>query len=161
MDKTDDTKSTTDSNATEAASNATEARWFHGALAQGWTSVAVWMTFGLLLEGLLGYKTPAYLLDDTRRELFRLAHAHGTLLSLILLAAALSGQLFKLAPPRVAWISLRLGVALMPIGFLLAGIWHYESDPGLGIWLVPPAALLLIFGVVAFALAARGRNREG
>lgn len=48
----------------------------------------------------------------------------------------------------------------VPIGFLLGGIWHYESDPGLGIWLVPPAALLLIFGVVAFALAAR-RHGEG
>lgn len=119
------------------------------------------MTFGLLLEGLLGYKTPAYLLDDTRRELFRLAHAHGTVLGLILLAAALSGQLFKVAPPRAAWISLRLGAVLMPVGFLLAGLWHYESDPGLGIWLVPPAALLLIFGVVAFAFAARRRNREG
>ncbi len=152
MDKTDDTKSTT-------TSTETSARWCRAALVQGWLSVAAWMTFGLLLEGLLGYKTPAYLLDDTRRELFRLAHAHGTLLGLILLAAALSGQLFKLAPPRAAWISLRLGAALMPVGFLLAGIWHYESDPGLGIWLVPPAALLLIFGVVAFALAARGRNR--
>jgi hypothetical protein len=119
------------------------------------------MTFGLLLEGLLGYKTPAYLLDDTRRELFRLAHAHGTLLGLIVLAAALSSQLFKLTPPRAAWISLRLGAAVMPIGFLLAGFWHYESDPGIGVWLVPPSALLLIFGVVSFALAARGRTRTG
>jgi hypothetical protein len=152
MDKTDDTKSTT--TATETA-----ARWCRQALVQGWISIAVWMTFGLLLEGLVGYKTPAYLLDDTRRELFRLAHAHGTLLGLILLAAALSGQLFKLAPPRAAWISLRLGAVLMPIGFLLAGVWHYESDPGLGIWLVPPSALLLIFGVIAFALAARGQTR--
>jgi hypothetical protein len=160
MAKTDDTKSTTAPNATDAASTETAAQPFRSALIQGWISVAVWMTFGLLLEGLLGYKTPAYLLDDTRRELFRLAHAHGTLLGLILLAAALSGQLFKLAPPRAAWISLRLGAAVMPVGFLLAGIWHYESDPGLGIWLVPPAALLLIFGVVAFALAARGRTRD-
>ena len=154
MVTTDDTRSTT--TAMEPA-----ARWCREALVQGWISVAAWMTFGLLLEGLLGYKTPSYLLDDTRRELFRLAHAHGTLLGLILLAAAFSRQLFKLAPPRAAWISLRTGAAVMPIGFLLAGIWHYESDPGLGIWLVPPAALLVIFGAVAFALAARGGNREG
>jgi len=33
----------------------------------GWISIAVWLTFGLLLEGLLGYKTPAYLLDLSAR----------------------------------------------------------------------------------------------
>jgi len=55
---------------------------------QGWVGIAFWMTFGLLLEGLLGYKIPAYLNDGQRRELFQLAHAHGTLLSVILLIAA-------------------------------------------------------------------------
>lgn len=119
------------------------------------------MTFGLSLEGLLGYKTPAYLLDNERRELFRLAHTHGTFLGLVLLAEALCGQRFQLAPRRAAWIALSLGAAVMPLGFLLAGIWHYESDPGLGIWLVPPSALLLVLGAVAFALAACGRNRDG
>jgi len=154
MDKTDDTKST-------PTATGTEARWRQQALFQGWISVAAWMTFGLLLEGLLGYKTPAYLLDDTRRELFRQAHAHGTILGLVLLAAALSGQQFQLTPPRAAWIALRLGAVVLPFGFLLAGIWHYESDPGLGIWLVPLSALLVIFAAVAFALAARGQSRFG
>jgi hypothetical protein len=127
---------------------------------QGWISIAIWMTFGLLLEGLLGYKTPAYLLDNERRELFRLAHTHGTLLSLLLIAAALCSQRFNLAPPRAALASLRVGAALLPLGFLFAGIWHYESDPGLAIWLVPPAALLLIFGVIAFALASFADLRD-
>lgn len=117
------------------------------------------MTFGLLLEGLLGYKTPAYLADDVRRELFRLAHAHGTLLGVILVAAALCCQRFKIAPPRAALAALRIGAAVMPLGFLLAGIWHYESDPGLAIWLVPAAALLVIFGAISFALAARAERR--
>ena len=113
------------------------------------------MSFGLLLEGLLGYKTPAYLLDNERRELFRLAHTHGTLLGLLLIAAALSLQRFNLSPPRTAIAALRIGATLMPLGFLGAGIWHYESDPGLAIWLAPPSALLLIFGVIALALASR------
>lgn len=113
------------------------------------------MTFGLLLEGLLGYKTPAYLLDLERRELFRLAHAHGTLLGFLLLAVALSVERFNLSPPRAAITALRIGAASMPLGFLLAGIWHYESDPGLAIWLVPPSALALIFGVVVMALTSR------
>ena len=116
------------------------------------------MTFGLLIEGLLGYKTPAYLLDNERRELFRLAHTHGTFLGLLLITAALCGQRFNLSPPRAAITALRVGAALMPLGFLFAGIWHYESDPGLGIWLVPPSALLLIFGVVALALASRNAS---
>ena len=154
MDQTDDTKSTN-------SSAGLESQWCRQALVQGWISIAAWMTFGLLLEGLLGYKTPAYLLDNERRELFRLAHTHGTFLGLVLLAAALCRQRFQLAPPRAAWIALCLGAAVMPFGFLLAGIWHYESDPGLAIWLVPPSGLLLVFGAVTFALAARGRNREG
>jgi hypothetical protein len=119
------------------------------------------MTFGVFLEGLLGFKTPSYLQDEQRRELFRLAHTHGTFLGLVLIAAAISGQRFKFSPPRFAVIAFRLGATIMPIGFLLAGIWHYESDPGLAIWLVPPAALLLVFASVAFALASRtSLNRE-
>ncbi|MGH9967907.1 MAG: hypothetical protein ACREBG_08780 [Pyrinomonadaceae bacterium] len=124
-------------------------------LVQGWLSVAIWMAFGLVLEGLLGYKIPAYLQDEERRALFRLAHTHGTFLGLALIAAALCGLRFNFSPPRVARIAFRLGTSLMPVGFLLAGIWHYESDPGLAIWLVPPAALLIVFAAVAFALASR------
>lgn len=129
-------------------------------LLQGWISIAVWMTFGLLLEGLLGYKTPAYLLDNERRELFRLAHTHGTFLGLLLIAAALCAQRFGESPPRVAMNALRIGAFFMPFGFLLSGVWHYESDPGLAIWLVPPSALLLIFGVIAFALASHASLRQ-
>jgi hypothetical protein len=127
---------------------------------QGWISIAVWMTFGLLLEGFLGYRTPAYLLDNERRELFRLAHTHGTLLGLLLLVAALCAQRFHLSPPRFAINALRVGTVLMPLGFLFAGLWHYQDDPGLAIWLVPPAALLIIFGVVALALASYARVRK-
>src|SRR5262249_46745500 len=58
-------------------------------LRQGWMSIALWMSIGLLLEGLLGYKIPAYLNDPQRRELLRLAHTHGTLLGIILVVAAL------------------------------------------------------------------------
>ncbi len=127
-------------------------------LRQGWISVAVWMTVGLLLEGLLGYKAPEYLGDAQRRELFRLAHTHGTLLGVILVVAALTAQRFGV-PPRLAQLGLRIGSVMMPVGFLLAGVWHPEGDPGLAIWLVPPGALLVIFGVVAIALSVK-RNRQ-
>ena len=124
-------------------------------LFQGWVSIAIWMSFGLLLEGLLGYKVPAFLEDAQRRELFRLAHTHGTLLAIVLIGAALCGRLFEIRPPSVAVTALRLGAVLMPLGFLLGGIWHPEGDPGVGIWLVPPGALMVIFGAIATAIASR------
>jgi len=127
---------------------------------QGWAGIAFWMAFGLLLEGLLGYKSPSYLFDQQRRELFRLAHSHGVLLNLLLIVLALCGRHF--APPRIATRSLRAGAVLMPVGFLLAGIWHPEGDPGLGIWLVPPGALMLIFGTVLTAISwKKSRDQIG
>jgi hypothetical protein len=121
-------------------------------LRQGWASVAVWMSVGLLLEGLLGYKIPAYLNDPQRRELFRLAHTHGTLLGVLLIVAAL--VLARGAQvPAIAATALRVGAVLMPAGFFVAGIWHTESDPGLAVWLVPAGALLVIYAAVAFTLA--------
>ena len=127
-------------------------------LFQGWVSIAIWISFGLLLEGLLGYKIPAFLEDGQRRELFRLAHTHGTLLSLVLITAALCLRLFEIRPPAVAVNALRLGALLMPLGFLLGGIWHPEADPGVGVWLVPPGALMVIFGAIAIALASRKKG---
>ena len=121
-------------------------------LRQGWASIAVWMSVGLLLEGLLGYKIPAYLSDPQRRELFRLGHTHGTLLGILLLAAALVIERGATVP-KAAHLALRLGAVLMPLGFFVAGIWHSEGDPGLSIWLVPPGALLVIYAAVAFTLA--------
>jgi hypothetical protein len=124
---------------------------------QGWASVAVWMSAGLLLEGLLGYKIPSYLNDMQRRELFRLAHTHGAFLGLVLVAGALCVRRGA-TPPRAASLSLSVGSVLMPLGFLLAGIWHPEGDPGPAIWIVPPSALLIIFGAFAFALAHSKRD---
>ena len=60
---------------------------------QGWISLAVWIAFGILIEGFIGFRSPALLDDSVRREMFRLAHAHGTLLNLVLLAAAICARL--------------------------------------------------------------------
>jgi hypothetical protein len=127
-----------------------------GLVVQGWWSIAGWMTIGLLLEGLLAFRAPLYLDDPQRRELFRLAHAHGTLLGLLLLAAAWCGDRFG-APPRAGVLAMRAGAVLMPAGFFLAGVWHPEGDPGWAIWLAPPGALLILFGAVTMGLAVRRR----
>ena len=133
--------------------------WIRSIVFQSFLGIAAWMSFGLLLEGLLGFKTPTYLQDDVRRELFRLAHAHGTLLNLLLLGVGLACDRLDLAVSKPILVSLRIGVVLLPLGFFLAGVWHYESDPGVGIWLVPPSALLLIFALVGLTLSAwRSRN---
>ena len=125
---------------------------------QAWWGLAFWLAFGLLMEGLIGFRSPVYLQDPVRRELFRLAHAHGTILSLLLLIANLYIQKGLAEPPNLAVLSLRLGMLLMPVGFLLGGIWHYESDPGVGVFLAPVGGLMIIFGVVAMALSSRTKT---
>ncbi|HMQ03721.1 MAG TPA: hypothetical protein PKD26_07385 [Pyrinomonadaceae bacterium] len=121
--------------------------------AQALIGLAFWMTFGLILEGLIGFRSPSYLLDPTRRELLRLAHAHGAIFSILLLALSLGQYAGMISPPRAAVLSLRIGTILMPVGFLLGGIWLQGSDPGPGIFLAPLGGLMIIFGVITMAVA--------
>jgi hypothetical protein len=122
---------------------------------QGWLSLAFWISFGLLLESLMAYKAPIYLDDQQRRELFRLAHAHGSVLGMVLIIAAMWARGIGARVSRLAVIALRLGAVVMPLGFLAAGLWHPESEPGLAIWLVPAGALPLIFSLTSIALSSR------
>lgn len=121
---------------------------------QAWWSLAFWMAGGLLLEGLLAFRSPAYLQDNVRREFFRLAHAHGTILNILLLVAALYLNKGLISPPSLGLLSLRLGVIAMPLGFLLGGVWHYESDPGFAVLLAPVGGLMIIFGVITIAMSS-------
>ena len=121
---------------------------------QGWFSLAIFMAFGLLFEGLIGYRSPAYLNDPMRRELFRLAHAHGTILSLVLLIADQYLASREITIPRPALLSLRIGAVIMPLGFLLGGIWHTETDPHFLVILSPIGGVMLIFGIITIALAS-------
>lgn len=111
---------------------------------QGWISLSLWIAFGILIEGLIGFRIPALMDDSIRREMLRLAHAHGTLLNLVLIAAAICARLELVCLGRLASTLLRFAVILLPMGFLTGGLWHYADDPGLGIILVPIGALLLL-----------------
>jgi hypothetical protein len=122
---------------------------------QGWISLAAWIAFGILIEGFIGYRTPALLDDSVRRDMFRLAHAHGTLLNLVLIAAAICARLDLVRIGRSASLGLRSSVVLLPAGFLLGGIWHFKDDPGLGIFLVPVGALLLLATALQLGLSAK------
>ena len=132
-----------------------QSKEYGGVTFQGWLSLALWMSFGLLLESLMAYKSPAYLDDPQRRELFRLAHAHGSLLGVVMVIAAMWARNAGARLSRLVVLAVRFGAAVMPIGFLVAGLWHPESDPGVAIWLVPAGALPLIFGLISIALSSR------
>src|ERR1700749_3350247 len=54
----------------------------------GWLLLAIALPFGVTLEALHGFKVQAYLASDMRREMWRLAPAHGTLLGMLCLVSA-------------------------------------------------------------------------
>jgi hypothetical protein len=126
-------------------------------ICQGWISLAVWIVFGLLIEGLIGFRSPTLLDDLVRRDMFRLAHAHGTLLNLVLIAAAICARLDLIRLGRLTSLGLRAAVVLLPVGFLLAGIWHFKDDPGIAIFLVPLGAVLLLSSAFQIGYSALRR----
>lgn len=127
------------------------------ALVTGFGLLAVSIPLGVTLEALHGFKVQAYLQSEMRRELWRLAHAHGTLLGILCLvfAALAERHVSKKARSSVTR-QLTAGALLMPMGFFLGGVLNSEGDPSLGIVLVPVGALLL---VSALAQAALGASR--
>lgn len=124
----------------------------------GWWSLLVFLSLGIALESMHGFKAGFYLdvSNETRRLMWRLAHAHGTLLSLVHLVFGLTVRAgaFEVGG-GVRWAS-RLLVAvilLMPTGFFLGGVVVYGGDPSLGILLVPLAGLLFFAAVLLTARA--------
>ena len=121
----------------------------------GWWSLLVFLSLGGALETLHGFKIGWYVDvgNETRRLMFTLAHAHGTLLALINIAAGLTARnvdRFELRPSvsfALIWAAI-----LLPAGFFLGGIVIYDGDPGLGVWLVPIGALLLFYSVARVAI---------
>ena len=130
----------------------------------GWWSLLVFLTLGLVLETLSGFKVGLYLdvANSTRRLMWTLAHVHGTLLSVLNLVFALSLHLapdWKESHRATASRSLLGALALMPLGFFLGGVRVYGGDPGLGVLLVPPGAFLLFVAVLLTARAFGGSAR--
>ena len=127
----------------------------HRNLRFGWWSLLVFLSLGGALETLHGFKIGWYVDvgNETRRLMFTLAHAHGTLLALINIAAGLTARnvdRFELRPSvsfALIWAAI-----LLPAGFFLGGIVIYDGDPGLGVWLVPVGAILLFYSVARIAL---------
>lgn len=124
----------------------------------GWWSLFVFLTLGFGLEMLHAFKVGLYLnvSNEPRRLMWTLAHAHGTLLALVHLAFAATvswNSAWNPGSRRAASACLLTSCLLVPLGFLLGGLSIRDGDPGLGVALVPPGALLLMVGVF---LTARG-----
>ena len=132
----------------------------------GWWSLFAFAVFGLVLESLHAIKLRVYLdvSNETRRLMWTLAHAHGTLLGLVHVVFGVAiragvgpptHQLRRLSPLLIA-----AGV-LVPAGFFLGGVVFYGGDPGLGIVLVPigaAALLLAVYGLATHVPAATRRK---
>jgi hypothetical protein len=121
----------------------------------GWWSLLVFLSLGAVLETLHGFKIGWYVDvgNETRRLMLTLAHAHGTLLALVNIAAGLTVRIVERFTLRSS-VSFALiwAAILLPAGFFLGGIVIYDGDPGLGVWLVPIGAALLFYSIARIAL---------
>lgn len=134
---------------------------FDSNLRFGWWSLLIFLSLGGVLEIFHGFKVGWYVDvgNEMRRLMFTLAHAHGTALALVNIVAALTARNVKrINARRSISVSLIWAGILFPVGFFLGGIVTYGGDPGLGIWLVPIAAVLLFYSVLRIALDLSSRS---
>jgi predicted phage tail protein len=122
----------------------------------GWWSLLVFATLGLVLESLHGFKLRLYLdvSNETRRLMWTLAHAHGTLLGAVNVLFGLTVRMTpSMTDARQRLVSRLLvgATILLPSGFFLGGVSFYAGDPGLGILLLPVGATMLLAGLYLIA----------
>jgi hypothetical protein len=125
-----------------------------------WT-LAIFALAGLGLEVMHALKLPALVSPgaETRRLLWRLAHAHGALLGLLNLGYGLATPHLRPAGGPT-WVSgcLRAATVLLPAGFLLGGVTIYGGDPGPGVVLAPLGGVLLALALIGAARAVRSER---
>ncbi len=132
----------------------------------GWWSLLVFLTLGIALEYLHAFRVRSYVdlgEPEVRRLMWTLAHVHGALISVVHLGFAFTAHFL------VGWNSRARGLAsccltaagvFMPIGFFLGGTFVTDGDPGLGVYLVPPGALLLFAAVLLTGVSVLKGHRE-
>lgn len=126
----------------------------------GWAGLLVFIVLGVMLESFHAFKAPLFVDVDneTRRLMWRLAHAHGALLSILQLGLSWTFSMMRdqAFESRASLIS-RCQIAaliLLPAGFLLGGSGAVDGDPGMLIALVPAGAVFLIVGVILSLIEA-------
>src|SRR5207247_3749334 len=102
----------------------------------GWWSLLVFLSLGGVLETLHGFKIGWYVDvgNETRRLMFTLAHAHGTLLALVNIVVGLTVRILdRFALRSSVSFGLIWDAILLPGGFFLCGIVICDGDTGLGV----------------------------
>ncbi|TPV93661.1 MAG: hypothetical protein B7733_19330 [Myxococcales bacterium FL481] len=128
-------------------------------LTMGWMFLVVFIALGTGLETLHGFRVAAYLdvAHSTRRHLWTLAHAHGTLFGLVHLGYAFTlariGDRATSSPPGS--LALTVATTIIPTGFFFAGVGAMDDEPGYAIFGVPVGAVLLLYAAVRTSLACR------
>ena len=144
---------------TKPGTNRDAGFYIHRHLVFGWWALLAFLSMGILLEVFHGFKIGWYLdvSNETRRLMWTLGHAHGTLLALINLAfAATLGMLQNLSAKARSLVSggFLAATLLIPGGFILGGFGIRAGDPGIGILLVPLGAIFLLSSVFVVGRSA-------
>jgi len=132
-------------------------------LRAGLWALLTFAALGLGLEALHAFKLGFYLdvASDTRRLLWRLAHAHGVLLGLLNVCYALAAQSWPALEDALASRALLASLLLMPSGFLLGGAFASGGDPGASVGLAAAGGVALLFGLSKLAWrASRSRGES-
>ena len=119
----------------------------------GYVALAIFVTLGLALEAMHAFKAPAYLdvENETRRLMWRLAHAHGTLLAMLHVVYALTVRAEPRAALPIASACFTAALVLVPGGFFLGGIVVHGGDPSPAVLAVPAGFVALIVALVSVA----------
>lgn len=119
----------------------------------GWGGLFLFIVLGSALDLLLAYKVSVYVRADREmfRLMWRLAHGHGTLLSLVHLGfcvtlRALSDRNLSQSAKLISGC-LSAATLLIPLGFFLGGVGTTDGDPGELVFLVPAGSVLLLAAI--------------
>lgn len=120
----------------------------------GYWGLALFVTLGLALEAMHAFKVGAYLdvENETRRLMWRLAHAHGTLIAMLHVSYGLTTRAFPRAGRSLTSACLTSALVLVPGGFFAGGIVVHGGDPSPAVLAVP-----IGFVALAYALVSVGR----
>ena len=128
----------------------------------GWWSLLLFLTLGLILETLHGFKVVASTwTSPTARAVScgpspTLTGPSFPILNLVFAVSIRVMPEWEGSSRTLASRCLLGALFLMPLGFFLGGVFIYGGDPGLNVMLVPPGALLLFLAVLLTARASRG-----
>jgi uncharacterized PurR-regulated membrane protein YhhQ (DUF165 family) len=130
----------------------------------GYFGLALFVMLGLALETMHAFKVSAYLDVDneTRRLMWRLAHAHGTLLGLVHIAYGLTIRAVPTAAHPIASVGLTAALLLVPGGFFAGGMFIHGGDPSVAVAAVPAGfvGLIVALAITAWRLRERPASEE-